>query len=140
MDYAATLKKYINVLVHEGGSDLHFSVGVHPTIRVAGSLAPMLKEPLLSAEDTLGFLKVLRAPEQEKLFLAEQEVDFAFESDETVRFRGNAFFQRGSIGIALRLIPKTIRTIEGLFLLVVLTNFARRVCGLCSFWGHGGLG
>src|SRR3990167_10147683 len=111
-DYASTLKKYINVLTHEGGSDLHLSVGVHPTIRVTGSLAPMLKEPVLTREDTLGFVKALLSPEQEKRFLAEQEIDFAYESEEKMRFRGNAFFQRGSIAIALRLIPREIRNLQ----------------------------
>jgi Tfp pilus assembly ATPase PilU len=53
--HAALLKKYITVLVHEGGSDIHFSTEAHPTIRVSGSLAPLLKEPVLTAEDTLGF-------------------------------------------------------------------------------------
>ena len=67
-DYASTLKKYINVLVHEGGSDLHLSVGSHPTIRVAGNLTPMLKEDVLTREDTLGFLKSLAPAENvEKL-------------------------------------------------------------------------
>src|SRR3989338_11367045 len=56
MEYAATLKKYINVVVHEGASDLHFSTGAHPTVRVAGALTPMLKEDVLKPEDTLGFL------------------------------------------------------------------------------------
>src|SRR3989338_10992901 len=104
-DYAALLKKYINVVVHEGGSDLHFSTGAHPTLRVSGALTPMLKEPLLTPEDTRGFLKSLLTPEQEKAFLEKQEIDFAFESGEGSRFRGNAFFQRGAVGIALRLIP-----------------------------------
>src|SRR3989344_3385608 len=140
LDYAATLKKYINVLAHEGGSDLHFSTEAHPTIRVAGSLTPMLKEPVLTPEDTKGFAKVLLTPQQEERFLSEQEVDFAFESDETVRFRGNAFFQRGSIGIALRLIPKTIRTIEELNLPDVLTNFARRAQGFFLVVGPVGQG
>ena len=36
IDYGSTLKKYVNVLSHEGGSDLHLSAGAHPTIRVAG--------------------------------------------------------------------------------------------------------
>jgi len=140
LDYAATLKKYINVLAHEGGSDLHLSTEAHPTIRVAGSLTPMLKEPVLRPEDTKGFTKVLLTSQQEERFLSEQEVDFAFESDETVRFRGNAFFQRGSIGIALRLIPKTIRTIEELNLPDVLTNFARRAQGFFLVVGPVGQG
>lgn len=43
MDYAAQLKKYINVVSHEGASDLHFSVGAHPTIRVSGGFPPCSK-------------------------------------------------------------------------------------------------
>src|SRR3989338_10737967 len=97
-DYKALLKKYIAVLAHEGASDLHFSTGAHPTVRVSGNLAPMLKEPVLTHEDTAGFAKALLTPDQEKRFLAEQEMDFAFESEEGIRFRGNAFFQRGAVG------------------------------------------
>ncbi len=140
MDYAAQLKKYINVLVHEGGSDLHFSVGAHPTIRVAGALSPMLKEPVLTPEDALGFVKVLVSPEQEKRFLADQEVDFAYESEDKVRFRGNAFFQRGSAAIALRLIPKAIRSVQELNLPDVLTTFARKSQGFFLVVGPVGQG
>ena len=139
-DYAATLKKYINVLEHEGGSDLHFSTDAHPTIRVAGSLTPMLKEPPLTPEDTMGFLKALLTDKQMEHFLVEQEVDFAYESDENARFRGNAFFQRGSVGIALRLIPKTIRTIQELNLPDVLTSFARKSQGFFLVVGPVGQG
>lgn len=140
MEYGPTLKKYINVLAHEGGSDLHLSVGAHPTIRVAGSLSPMLKEPILVPEDTLGFAKLLLTPEQEKRFLAEQEIDFAFESDEKIRFRGNAYFQRGSIAIALRLISRDIRTIQELNLPEVLTTFARKTQGFFLVVGPVGQG
>jgi len=140
MDYASQLKKYVNVLVHEGGSDLHFSVGAHPTIRVAGSLSPMLKEPVLTPEDALGFVKVLVSPEQEKRFLSEQEVDFAYESEDKVRFRGNAFFQRGSAAVALRLIPKAIRSVQELNLPDVLTTFARKSQGFFLVVGPVGQG
>ena len=140
MDYFATLKKYINVLSHEGGSDLHFSSGAHPTIRAASALAPMLKEPVLTPEDTLGFVKVMLSPEQEKRFLSEQEVDFAYETEERYRFRGNAFFQRGSIAIALRLIPRAIRTIQDLNLPDVLTTFARKSQGFFLVVGPVGQG
>lgn len=140
MDYATTFKKYINVLAHEGGSDLHLSTGAHPTIRVAGSLTPMLKEPPLTPEDTLGFVKILLTPEQEKQFLGDQEIDFAYEGEEKVRFRGNAFFQRGSIAIALRLIPKQIRTIQELNLPDILTTFARKSQGFFPVVGPVGQG
>ena len=140
IDYGSTLKKYVNVLSHEGGSDLHLSAGAHPTIRVAGALSPMLKEPVLAPEDTLGFVHLLLSPEQEKRFLAEQEVDFAYESEEKVRFRGNAFFQRGSIAIALRLISRNIRSVQELNLPDVLTTFARKSQGFFLVVGPVGQG
>lgn len=139
MDYATTLKKYINVLVHEGASDLHVSAGVHPTVRVSGSLAQMQKEPVLTPEDTMGFVKELLTPEQLKRFLVEQEVDFAFEG-EGVRFRGNAFFQRGSASIALRLIPKKIRSLQELSLPDVLLSFSRKSQGFFIVVGPVGQG
>ncbi len=140
LDYNTLLKKYINVLAHEGGSDLHFSTDAHPTIRVAGSLAPMLRESVLTPEDTRGFAKILLTPQQEERFLKEQEMDFAYESDDGTRFRGNTFFQRGSVGIALRLIPKTIRTIQELNLPDILTSFARKTQGFFLVVGPVGQG
>jgi twitching motility protein PilT len=138
--HAALLKKYITVLVHEGGSDIHFSTEAHPTIRVSGSLAPLLKEPVLTAEDTLGFAEELFTPDQKERFLAEHEIDFAYQSEEGHRFRGNAFFQRGAIGIALRLIPKELKTIAELNLPPVLETFARRNQGFFLVVGPVGQG
>ncbi len=140
MDYASTLKKYINVVVHEGASDLHFSVGAHPTVRVASSLAPMLKEDVLTPEDTAGFLQVLVSPAQYEVFRTSQEIDFAFQTDDGVRFRGNAFFQRGSIGIALRLIPRQIQTVNELNLPDILQTFARKSQGFFLVVGPVGQG
>lgn len=140
MDYGALLKKYINIVVNEGASDLHFSTGAHPTVRVAGLLAPMLKEDVLKPEDTKGFLEAMLTAEQFKSFSSSQEIDFAFESEDGNRFRGNAYVQRGSISIALRLIPKKIRSIAELNLPDVLTLFARRSQGFFLVVGPVGQG
>ncbi|MCR4325436.1 MAG: type IV pilus twitching motility protein PilT [Patescibacteria group bacterium] len=140
MDYASLMKKYVNVVAHEGASDLHLSTGAHPTIRVSGQLTPMLKEPVLQAEDTLGFVKVLLKPEQEKRFLESQEIDFAYDSEDGSRFRGNAFFERGSVAIALRLIPRTIQTLAELNLPDVLQSFARKEQGFFLVVGPVGQG
>ena len=140
MDYAATLKKYVNVLVHEGGSDLHFSAGAHPTIRVSKILVPMLREPILTKEDTLGFSKALMTADQEAVFLVDREADFSFETEDKVRFRGNAFFERGSVSIALRLISASIKTFQELGLPDVLAAFARRPQGFFLVVGPVGQG
>ena len=139
-DYAALLKKYINVVAHEGASDLHFSTGAHPTVRVSGNLAPMLKEPVLTAADTMGFAKMLLTDDQMKHLLAEWNCDFAYETTDGIRFRGNAFFQRGAVGIALRLIPRTIRTVQELNLPESLLSFARRSQGFFLVVGPVGQG
>jgi twitching motility protein PilT len=140
LDYAQLFKKYVNVLQHEGGSDLHFSTEAHPTIRVAGLLAPLLKEPVLSAEDTLGFAEFLLNAEQKERFLRDHEIDFAYQTADGIRFRGNAFFQRGSVGVALRLIPKNIRTVQELNLPEVVESFARKSQGFFLVVGPVGQG
>lgn len=140
LDYDAQLKKYITVLTHEGGSDLHFSTGAHPTIRVAGNLTPMLKEPVLTAEDTMGYAKVLLNQDQQSRFFSSLELDFAYQTADGNRFRGNAFFQRGAVGIALRLIPKQIKTLQELNLPDILTTFARKNQGFFLVVGPVGQG
>lgn len=139
-DYLQQFKKYVNVLVHEGASDIHFSTGAHPTIRVSGSLSPMLKEPVLTGDDTMGFLKALITPEYEKRFLAAKEIDFAYETPDGFRFRGNAFYQRGNVAIALRLISKHIPTLAELNLPDILTTFARKSQGFFLVVGPVGSG
>src|SRR5207302_1036922 len=98
------------------------------------------KEPVLTPEDTQGFLKVLIASDNFKKFLTTQEVDFAYETDEKYRFRGNAYFQRGSVSIALRLILRKIRTMAELNLPEVLASFARKSQGFFLVVGPVGQG
>ena len=140
MEYAATFKKYLNAVVHEGASDLHMSVGSRPTLRVTGSLVPMLKEDVLTEADTAGFLQLMISKDVYNRFLQTQECDFAHQTEDGSRFRGNAFFQRGSISIALRLIPKKIRTTTELNLPDVLLSFARKSQGFFLVVGPVGQG
>lgn len=140
MDYGALFKKYVNVLVHEGASDLHFSTGTHPTVRVSGSLTPMLKEPVLTSKDTAGFAQALLSKEQYNRFVTTKEIDFAIQTEEGHRFRGNCFFEQGSISIALRFITKEIKTLADLNLPDVLTSFARKEQGFFLVVGPVGQG
>jgi len=140
MEYAQTFKKYVAVLAHEGGSDIHFAAGSHPMMRISGSLVPLLKEPVLAPEDTEGFLKVLLTNEQEEKFFAEKEIDFAYQDSSGHRFRGNAFYQRDKIGVALRLIPKDIRSVADLNLPEQIEDFARRSQGFFLVVGPVGQG
>lgn len=140
MDYAKALKKFINVLIHEGGSDLHLSAESKPTIRVSGSLVLLANESILTGNDTMGLLKELISQEQLDEFIRTQEADFSYRLSDGTRFRCNAFFQRGAVGIAMRLIPKEIRTLEELNLPLELATFARRSQGFFLVVGPVGQG
>jgi len=140
MEYKAELDNLINTLVQEGGSDLHLSAGSFPTIRVDGALIPLMKKERTTAEDTLGFAKVLLNEEQFTRFTTNHEIDFSYSHDEKARFRGNGFFQRESASLALRLIPRDIRTLEELGLPPVLENFAERQQGFFLVVGPVGQG
>jgi twitching motility protein PilT len=140
MDYKKELNELIGIVVAENGSDLHLSADNYPTIRVDGSLIPLMKKSRLSREDTLGFISVLLSPEKRDAFLSEQEVDFSYSHSENARFRCNGFFQQEAIGIAMRLIPRKIRTMEELNLPPILETFAQRQQGFFLIVGPVGQG
>lgn len=139
-DYKKELGELIETVMNEGGSDLHFSAGYHPTIRALGSLIALAKRDKLTGADTEGFAQVLLSDEQHERFLREKEIDFSFSMDGKARFRGNASYQRGTVAIALRYIPNTIRTIGELRLPPILEEFAERKQGFFLVVGPVGQG
>ncbi|MEX0930729.1 MAG: PilT/PilU family type 4a pilus ATPase [Candidatus Paceibacterota bacterium] len=140
VDYKRELEDLADIVISEEGSDIHFSVGSHPMIRVAGSLIPLVKKPVLTSKDTEGFSSVLLSKEQQDNFAVKKEMDFSYAYKEGVRFRGNAFIQTGSIGIALRNIPNVIQTLEELNLPPVLESFTQRPQGFFLCVGPVGQG
>ncbi|MDE2071277.1 MAG: PilT/PilU family type 4a pilus ATPase [Patescibacteria group bacterium] len=140
MDYQSTLTKLLDAVLLEGASDLHLSVGMNPIVRVSGALTPLLTEAKLTPEDVQGFLGILLDGERRKKFAETQESDFSYAYGEKARFRGNAYFERGRTAIALRLIPRTIRTIKELNIPSILENFAAREQGFFLVVGPVGQG
>src|SRR4051812_18507052 len=128
-NYKQRLTTLIETVIAQGASDLHLSTGISPMVRVSGALTPLLTEPPLTKDDMMGLLSELLAPERKQKFLDTQEADFSYAFGETARFRGNAFFERGSVGVALRLIPRAIRTLTELNLPPVLESFSTREQG-----------
>lgn len=140
VDYKRELNALIELILQEQASDLHISFGSHPLIRVSGTLIPLVKKPILNDADVEGFAKVLMRDDQYKRFIEYNEVDFSYENTEGVRFRGNAFHQRGKMGIALRLIPNVIRDFSELNLPPILESFTQRSQGFFLCVGPVGQG
>ena len=105
-------------------SDLHLAVGAAPALRVRGSLVPAVGADVLDSEATRQALYSILTSEQQKQLELDRQIDFAYSLPGVARFRVNAFFQRGSIGAAFRLVPGKIRTLDELGLPPVLHALA----------------
>jgi twitching motility protein PilT len=140
VDYKRELNALIELIIQERASDLHLSVGAHPLIRVSGTLIPLLKKPILTDTDVGSFIKILMRVDQYERYRNYEEVDFSYETSDGVRFRGNAFYQRGHAGVALRLIPNVIRTYTELNLPPILESFTQRSQGFFLCVGPVGQG
>ena len=128
-DYSKELKDLILTTVKEGASDLHITVGRHPTIRVSGSLIPLFKNSVLSAEDAEGLILSMLNEKDRKTLKEQKEYDFSYSFEDKSRFRVNAFTQRGYLGAALRLISNKAKTVKELNLPDILTDFAQKEQG-----------
>lgn len=142
------MKVKINTLLAEvleaGASDLHIGTGHIPSLRVDGELHPITAYPPLSAEDVERAIAELLLPEQMALYRQDKECDFSFtyHSPKGVeaRFRGNCFFEAGSMAMALRFIPMRVRSLLELGLPESLHEVTKQRRGLFLVTGPTGHG
>ncbi|MEK7099870.1 MAG: PilT/PilU family type 4a pilus ATPase [Patescibacteria group bacterium] len=137
---ATRLLTFLDTVVREGGSDLHISVGSPPIIRVSGALVPLVQEPPIVAEDAAAMLKSIVPEAQWTKFENEQAVDFSLKHTDGNRFRVNGFVVQGTVAIAMRLIPREIRSFTELNLPPVLEVFTQRTQGFFLVVGPVGQG
>ena len=139
-DYKKEFEELISVVVKEDASDLHLSEDRLPVIRSSGFLIPLTNHAILSKQDIKSILDVLLNDAKKQIFLEKKEVDFAYYDENKTRFRGNAFFQLDKISIALRLIPKSIKSFAELKLPPILESFANKQQGFFLVVGPTGQG
>ena len=123
-----TMEELLALLVRQGGSDLHVSVGSPPRIRVNGTLLPVETAPL-DAETTRRLATSILNSEQIARLDRDLELDCSFGIEGYGRFRVNSFYQRGSVACVLRSIPSGTPTFEQLGMPVDVCN---RICNIAS--------
>jgi twitching motility protein PilT len=134
------LDTLIEQAIIDNGSDLHLSVGRVPNIRIDTQLIGLVNQDPLTEEEVVGMVKyMLNDDNVFQGFLSNKEVDFAYDFQGKARLRGNAYFQKGHISIALRLIPK-VKTFAELGLPPSLADFARLEQGFLLIVGPVGQG
>jgi twitching motility protein PilT len=140
MDYKQKLNDLLLMCAKQDASDLHIAVGRHPTLRIDGSLVPLTKEPILTPQDAEGLVLSLLNEAQKGELALKRQVDFSYTYEDKARFRVNAYYQRGYMAAALRLIPAQIRTIEELKLPPILHDFSTLSQGFILVVGPAGHG
>jgi len=139
MNHKKELEELLLTVIREGGSDLHLGAGRVPAIRVTGELIFLLKHPVFTNEDMLGILGEILDKEKVSRFMESHELDFSYDFRGEARLRGNVFFQKSLICIALRLVPK-VKTLAELHLPPILSDLARKKQGFFLVVGPVGQG
>ncbi|MCX7991191.1 MAG: PilT/PilU family type 4a pilus ATPase [Proteobacteria bacterium] len=134
------IQTLLKILVERGGSDLHITIGSKPQIRIDGALNPLEEFPVLTPVDTKTLCYSILTENQKHKFEEENELDFSFGIKGLSRFRGNLFYQRGSIAGVFRTIPYRIMTFEELGLPPIVAELADKTKGLILVTGATGSG
>lgn len=133
-----TLDDLLRTVIKNRASDLHIKPFAPPTVRLEGELVP-IGEKALTPEQT-EYLVLSALPPRKRMPLSElQEVDHAHVAF-GVRFRMNAFLERGNFTAALRMVNSAIPSFQDLGLPQVLARLASLQDGLVLITGPAGSG
>ncbi len=115
--------------IKHSASDLHLQAGLPPVLRIDGVLRPMTTYPILDDMTVQQLVFSTLDANQKVILKKDKEFDYSFAFGDLGRFRVNAFYERGNMAAAFRLIPNTIRSIEDLGLPGVVATFAEKPNG-----------
>ncbi len=135
MDIAEILREVVAM----NASDLHLSVGRPPVVRIDGQLQN-LDYPMLTPGEARELVYSILSQDQRQKLETDWEVDLSYSLYGQARFRVNAYFQRGTLGAAFRLVPVKIRSIEELGLPKILYSMAQKPRGFVLVTGPTGSG
>ncbi len=134
------IQNLLQIVVDNKASDLHLLVGLPPVLRLDGVLRSIANLEVLTAESLSDLVSQLTTPQQKEILNVNREIDFSFELPGQGRFRVNAYHQRGTMALSLRLIPLYVKTIEELSLPKICHTFATLRQGFVLVTGPTGHG
>lgn len=135
-----SLEQLLHLAGERKASDIHLTVDSPPVLRLNGQLVPLEQSDKITSADMELFARGLMNEEQKAYFVEHGELDFSYSLTGIGRYRLNAFRQRGSVGMVIRLIPTQIPTPDKLGLPPVTLELARLHKGLVLVTGPTGSG
>ncbi len=136
---AIGMSDLLQLVVDEGASDLHLSVGIPPMLRINGSLQAIEASPL-KAEDTERLMKSITSEDVQQKIREAGGADFGFGFGETARLRVSVLKSKGNIGVVLRQIPSKIMTLDEIGLPAQVKDLLYKPRGLILVTGPTGSG
>src|SRR5207237_6720067 len=133
------LDQFLNVIVENGGSDLHICEGQPPKMRKHGDVVSIREEPVLR-DEAFTMLSEVCGDHRWQIFEERGDLDFAYEMDRASRFRCNFLKQSNGYGAVFRLIATKIATLEQLGIPTVVKEFGNLRGGLVLVTGPTGSG
>jgi twitching motility protein PilT len=136
----ADIDPWLEELWNLRGTDLLLTAGAPPLIRVDGEMRPVTGGQMLSPISVEQIVKAVVGPDLVAAYEAEREIDFAFSWRQRARLRCNAFHQRDSGSLALRIIPFEIPGFAQLGLPPIVETLVELPMGLVIVTGPTGSG
>jgi twitching motility protein PilT len=126
--------------VRAKASDIHLRTRNHPILRIDGALRAMREIAPMPADFMDRLARTMMSARLQQLFEQHHQVDLSIGFKDIGRVRANVFYQRGSIGMVLRVINSNIPTPQELRLPELVRNFIHLERGLVLITGATGSG
>lgn len=133
------MEELLEIAKANNASDVHITVGIPPRMRISGELVSM-DFASFEPSETLELLESMMGKDQVKRFEIYGEVDFAYSIPKQGRYRINAFKQRGSVAIVLRLVDNVIPELESMGIPNEVVDMCQKKSGLILISGPAGSG
>ena len=134
------IDELLKIAIESDASDLHLKPGNHPILRISGTLKPLSEFPRLTPIHTKDLTEQIMTGSQKSMLEQNLDIDLAYSFPGFGRFRGSIYHQRGSLAIAMRIIPLESRSIKDLLLPDVLEDISMEKRGLVIATGTTGSG
>jgi twitching motility protein PilU len=134
-----TFQDFLQVMVDRNASDIYFTAESPPMYRIEGITQP-IGDVKFSPKDLADLARSIMTEHQWNEFVTQKEMNLALSISKVSRFRVNAFWQRGSVGLVVRKIVVEIPTLAQLGLPETLKNIIMTKRGLVLVVGATGSG
>lgn len=133
------IQQLFKVMVDNGASDLHITIGSAPGMRISGEIVRVKVSPL-KADDTKRLVYQILTEAQRSELEKNLEIDFSFGVKGLARFRANCFYSKGAVAAVFRQIPSQVPDFDTLGLPNVLLEMTDVSNGLMLVTGPTGSG